>query len=82
MLPQTFSRSRSSLLGDFLLRPNPPLKFALMQSETSLTDKTMGLQVEKADRAPGYLDGVKHGDIVEGDHHLMTRKILWNLDIR
>jgi hypothetical protein len=53
-----------------------------MQSETSLTDKTMDLQVEKADRASGYLDGVKHGDIVEGDHHLMTRKILWNLDIR
>jgi hypothetical protein len=53
-----------------------------MQSETSLTDKTMDLQVEKADRASGYLDGGKHGDIVEGDYHLMTRKILWNLDIR
>jgi hypothetical protein len=37
-----------------------------MQSETSLTDKTMDLQVEKADRASGYLDGGKHGDIVEG----------------
>jgi hypothetical protein len=53
-----------------------------MPSETSSSDKTVGLQVEKADVVTGYLHAEKHGDIAEGDHHLMTRKILWNLDIR
>jgi hypothetical protein len=48
-----------------------------MPSETPSSDKTVDLQVEKADTATE-----KHGDIAEGDHHLLTRKILWNLDIR
>jgi hypothetical protein len=53
-----------------------------MHSETSSTDKMMDEQVEKAGAATGHVDREKHGDIFEGDHHGMTRKILWNLDIR
>jgi hypothetical protein len=42
----------------------------------------MDMQVEKAAMATKYLDAEKHDDIAEGDHDLMTRKILWNLDLR
>jgi MFS family permease len=53
-----------------------------MHSETSSTDKTMDLYVEKVEAATGHVDGEKHDKNIEGDHHVMNRKILRKLDIR
>ena len=53
-----------------------------MPSGTASSDKMADLQVEKADMVTGYLHTEKQGDIAQGDHHLLTRKILWNLDTR
>jgi hypothetical protein len=53
-----------------------------MHSETSSTDKTMDLYVEKVEAATGYVDGEKHDKNIEGDHYVMNRKILRKLDIR
>jgi hypothetical protein len=42
----------------------------------------MDFNVEKADTATGHVEREKNGKISEVDHHVMTRKILWKLDIR
>jgi hypothetical protein len=53
-----------------------------MHSETSSADITMDLHAEKADAATAHIDREKNGKILEGDHHVVTRRILWKLDIR
>lgn len=53
-----------------------------MHSETSSTDKTMALYIGKGEAATGYVDGEKHDKNIQGDHHVMTRKVLRKLDIR
>jgi hypothetical protein len=53
-----------------------------MHSETSSTDMTTDLHAEKADAATAHVDRESDEKILEGDHHVMTRRILWKLDIR